>query len=213
MLVAYLPIRKMVRLVLIWTFFLLVPGWTLAQEEVKPDTIIVDDIIILPTTQIDGDTLPQMFIEEVEILAPPKFRNMRQARRYSRLERNVKKVYPYAKFIKVKLEEVNTNLVDMSDEKERRKYIKQVQRDLVDHFEDDVRNMTFTQGKILIKLIDRETGASSYYWLQDLKGDLFAGFWQAIARIFGSNLKSEYDPYGDDAMIEYIVQLIEAGII
>jgi hypothetical protein len=203
----------MIRFIFIWSVVLWFPLWSLAQEEGRPDTIIVDDVIILPSAEIDGDTMPQMFIKEVEILAPPDFNNRREYRRYSRLERNIKKVYPYAKFIRVKLEEVNTNLVDMTDDRERRKYIREVQRELIDHFEDDVRNMTFTQGKILIKLIDRETGESSYYWLQDLKGDLFAGFWQAIARIFGSNLKSEYDPYGEDAMIEYIVRMIDAGVL
>lgn len=78
-------------------------------------------------------------------------------------------------------------------------------------FEDDVKNLTITQGRILLKLIDRETGNTTYLILQDLKGNFSAVFWQTVARVFGSNLKSEYDPKGEDHLIEQIVQMIEAG--
>jgi hypothetical protein len=81
----------------------------------------------------------------------------------------------------------------------------------MDEFEDEVKHLTITQGRILMKLIDRETGDTTYYLLKDLKGNLSAVFWQAVARVFGSNLKTTYDPDGEDKLIEQIVLMIEAG--
>ena len=83
----------------------------------------------------------------------------------------------------------------------------------MNQFEDDVKHMTFTQGKILMKLVDRETGETSYQWLKELKGDLFAGFWQTVARIFSSNLKAEFNPNSEDVLIDQIVKMIDAGLI
>lgn len=185
----------------------------LAQEVIIPDTTKKKQPEILPLVTFDGDTLPHKEIREVTIFHRPKFKNRRQVRRYGRLVYNVKKVYPYAIYIRDKLNQVNDHLQDMNTEKEQKKYIRQVQKEMMDRFENDVRNMTFSQGKILIKLIDRETGNTSYIWIKDLKGNFFAGFWQTVARIFGSNLKASYHPKKEDYMIEQIVRMIEAGVI
>jgi len=168
---------------------------------------------ILPTVTQDGETLPVKEIDEVTIFNRPRFKSRRQVRRYGRLVYNVKKVYPYAIFVRDKLNQINDHLLKLETEKEQKKYIRQVQKELMSRFEKDVRNMTFSQGKILIKLIDRETGNTSYVWLKDLKGDFSAGFWQTVARIFGSNLKTIYHPKKEDYMIEQIVRMIEAGAI
>jgi hypothetical protein len=78
-------------------------------------------------------------------------------------------------------------------------------------YEDDMREMTMTQGRLLIKLIDRETQNTSYDLIRDFRGKFSAAFWQGIARIFGTNLKEEYDAYGEDAPIELIINEIESG--
>jgi len=80
-------------------------------------------------------------------------------------------------------------------------------------YEDDLKKLTMTQGRILLKLVDREIGNTSYNLVKEYRGSISAAFWQGIARLFGSNMKAEYDPKGEDAEIEEIVQLIEAGII
>ena len=183
----------------------------LYAQEVKPKK--ADTLNIAPVTSIHGETILHLTIDEVEVFAYPTFTRKRYARRYSRLVRNVKKVYPYARFIKLELDQINDHLMDLEDDKEKKKYLKQVQKNIVGEFESDVRKMTFTQGKILIKLIDRETGETSYKWLKEMRGDLFAGFWQTVARIFGNDLKAEFDAKGEDRNIEQIVRMIDAGLI
>ena len=124
---------------------------------------------------------------------------------------NVKKVYPYAKIAGMKLKEYEVILEGVEDKKARKKIMKQAEDELDAEFGDDLRNLTFSQGKILIKLVYRETGSSSYDLVAELRGKFRAFFWQAFARIWGFNLKNGYDPTGDDRDIEFIVQMIEAG--
>jgi len=101
----------------------------------------------------------------------------------------------------------------ISDEKERKNYIKDVEKDVFGEYEDDMKDMTLTQGKLLIKLIDRETYNTSYELIRQYRGAISAAFWQGIARIFGTNLKAEYDPFGDDILIELIIQDIQSGLL
>lgn len=90
--------------------------------------------------------------------------------------------------------------------------MKQVERDLKEEFEDELKNLTVTQGRILIKLINRETGVTSYDLIKEFKGGFSAFLWQGVAKLFGSNLKDDFDPT-EDAMIDYIVRKIERGEI
>ena len=135
------------------------------------------------------------------------------ARKHSRLIHNVKRAYPYAKLAGIKLREYEVVLKNASSDKERRQLMKQAERELKDEFEDDLKNLTFKQGIILIKLVDRETGDSSYELVQELRGKFVAFFWQTFARLFGYNLKVKYDPEGEDKEIEDIVVMIENGSI
>jgi hypothetical protein len=124
---------------------------------------------------------------------------------------NLKKVYPYALIVRARLFQVNEEMKNINTEKERKDYMKKVEKDVFAEYEDDIREMTITQGRLLIKLIDRETLNTSYTLIRDYRGKLAAAFWQGIARIFGTNLKEEYDPFGADAVIESIIQEIDAG--
>jgi hypothetical protein len=99
----------------------------------------------------------------------------------------------------------------LNTEKERRKYLNEVEKGIMAEYEDDIRRLTITQGKILLKLIDREIGETSYELLKELKGSFTAFFWQAIARIFGQNLKVEFDAEGEDWLINEIMILLENG--
>ncbi|HOF20215.1 MAG TPA: DUF4294 domain-containing protein [Bacteroidales bacterium] len=195
-------------------------GQTDTSRKVNERTVIPDsareEIHVLQKVERNGLVLPEVEIKEVTIIGrrqesynPRKIRA--QERQYDRLVYNLKKTYPYAVITREKLSEVNTRLEQISDEKERKKFLKDFEKELFAEFEADVRNMTITQGRLLIKLIDRETQNTSYELIRQYRGFLSAVFWQGIARIFGSNLKAEYDPFGEDALIELIVRDIEMG--
>lgn len=162
---------------------------------------------------VDGDTILISSIQEATIYPQPVFDSRRELRRYNRLVYNVKKVYPYARIAGEMFSEVESNLALMETEKEQKEYIKQVEQDIKDRFEGELRKLTITQGRILIKLIDRETQHTTYALVKQLRGSFQAFFWQAIARIFGSNLKSTFDPEGEDILIEEIIFMIDLGMV
>jgi len=157
------------------------------------------------------DTVPHVKIREVVVFPLREFKNPKEAERFSRLVYNVKKVYPYSLLIKKTLYDINNHLASLKTEKERKEYLKQAEKTLRAQFEGQITQLSYNQGRILIKLVDRETGQTTYEVLKQLKGTFQAIFWQSIARIFGSNLKSEYDAKGEDLMIEEIVVKIEQG--
>jgi hypothetical protein len=162
---------------------------------------------------IDNDTLPMVELPEVRVYERKDFEYLYLKRRYRRLIYNVKKAYPYSKIAGTRLKALDDFLVTLDSEKEQKEYINRVEKDIMEEFERDVKKLTITQGIILVKLIDRETGRTSYEVIKDLKGGFTAFFWQGIARLFGNNLKTEYDPEGRDRIIEDIVLGIEAGFI
>ena len=172
----------------------------------------VNGIVVLANV-IDGDTIPVIPLKEVNVYALKVIKNKREARRFSRLVRNVKKVYPYAKIAGIKLNKYNDILLKTENERERRKIMKKAEDEIQEEFGKDIKKLNFSQGKILIKLIDRETENSSFKLVQDLRGKFQAFFWQAFARIFGYNLKVKYDPEDEDRNIEMIVKMIECGMI
>jgi len=166
---------------------------------------------LLQKVNRDGVTLPEVEIKEVTVYAHPQFPKKSDFRKYERLVYNLKKVYPYALIVRTRLSKVNEELSNIKNDKERKDYLKKVEKDVFANYEGDIRDMTITQGRLLIKLIDRETQNTSYVLIKDYRGKLAAAFWQGIARIFGSNLKEEYDPYGEDSLIETIILEIDAG--
>lgn len=166
---------------------------------------------LLQRVDRDGVVLPEVAIKEVNVYAHPQFPRKSDFRKYERLVYNLKRVYPYALVVRGRIAEVNAELANFTSEKERKEYIKKVEKDVFGKYEGDIRDMTITQGRLLIKLIDRETQNTSYTLIKDYRGKLAAAFWQGIARIFGTNLKEEYDPVGEDALIESILIEIEAG--
>lgn len=161
----------------------------------------------------DGDTMPMIELSKVYVWAPKIFKNKREERKYNRLVRNVKKVYPYAKLAGEKLREYEDLLIAAETDRERKKLMRRAEKELKEEYGDDLRMMNFSQGHILIKLVDRETGNSTYSIVEELRGKFMAFFWQNFARIFGFNLKDEYDPEGRDKDIENIVLMIESGAL
>lgn len=160
---------------------------------------------------IDGDTLYIIPLDEVEIKGEAIHKNKRLLRRTNRLIRYVKKVYPYAKIAGEKLIEYDSVLRQAETKAQRRKLMRQAEKEIKEEYEGDLKKLTYTQGKILLKLIDRETGDTSFELVKDLRGGFTAFFYQTFARFFGLNLKVKYDPQGKDKKIEEIVRMIEAG--
>ena len=160
----------------------------------------------------EGDTIPVVNLQPINVIENRIFASKREERKWSRLKRDVAKVYPYSKIAGKKLKEYNDMMTGKS-EKEQKRILKVAEADIKKQFEGDIRNMTINQGRILIKLIDRETGNTSFTLVKDLRGSFQAFFWQSIARIFGTNLKSAFDPKKDpeDKMIEEIIHTIEDG--
>jgi hypothetical protein len=188
-------------------FLLLIPFFTLGQEIIQPKRIVTYAKVL------DGDTIPYYDLATINVSSTRMFLSEKDKRNFERLVRNVKKVYPYAKLAGLKLRQYNDILAKASNDGERRKIMKKAEKEIKAEFGSDLKNLTFSQGKILIKLLYRETGSSSYALVQELRGKFVAFFYQAFARLFGYNLKSTYDPEGEDKPIEIIVNLIEKGLI
>jgi len=166
---------------------------------------------LLQKVNRNGVTLPEVEIKEVTVYAHPRFPRKSDFRKYERLIYNLKKVYPYALIVRSRLARVDDDMRNINNEIDRKEYLKKVEKDVFAEYEGAIRDMTITQGRLLIKLIDRETLNTSYTLIKDYRGKIAAAFWQGIARIFGTNLKEEYDPYGEDALIESIILEIDAG--
>jgi len=181
----------------------------------RNDTVVADTVMapvhVLKTATFDGQTYP--FVELKEIIVIGKMpRGVRfDYRRHARLVYNVRRVYPFALIVRDEFGRINRLLETLPTDRAKRDFLQSYEKDLLAQYEGDIRKLTFTQGKILIKLIDRETQNTSYDLIRQYRGKFSATVWQGVARIFGANLKSNYDPNGDDYLIEYIVREIEAG--
>lgn len=158
------------------------------------DTVYVDD---LPAARV-YERLPRQ--------------KGREWRKYYRLVHNFSKVYPYALVARKIVEEVDSTIAADNLVRGRRdRYISQKQKELFNVFEEPMRHLTVSQGAILMRLIDREVGKSSYNIIKDYKNGMAAGFWQGIAKLFGTDLKKPYDPDGEDRPLEELVQKWENG--
>lgn len=161
----------------------------------------------------NGDTIPYIELPTVRIFAPRIFKNRAEEFRYTRLVRNVKRVYPYARLAGIKFNEYSELLEGIESDVEKKRIAKQIEKEIKQEFEGELRRLTITQGHILIKLIDRETKHTSFNVLKDFRGAFTAIFWQSFGRLFGYNLRTEYDPDGEDRLIEEIILRIEHGAI
>ncbi|MCD8313082.1 MAG: DUF4294 domain-containing protein, partial [Bacteroidales bacterium] len=133
-------------------------------------------------------------------------------RQYYRLVYNFSKVYPYAIVARNLVEEADSTIAaDNLRKGKREKYISSMQTKLFDAFESPMRNLTVSQGALLMRLIDREVGKSSYFIIKDYKNGIAASFWQGIAKLFGTDMKAPYDPEGIDVETEELVQIWESG--
>ena len=191
-----------------------------AQEQKTAEQVLaeMDSPTFVPTVKVgkvlyEGDSIQYMEMNNVYVYPQLTFKNKKQAQSYMRLVTNVKKVLPLAKEARQMLIET-TELLDMlPDDKAKEAHIKRVEEDIFRTYKPKMKKLTYSQGKLLIKLIDRECHSSSYDMIKAFMGPLRAGFWQVFAWGFGASLKKEYDPKGTDRLTERVVQMVESGQI
>lgn len=160
----------------------------------------------------DGDTIYIDNIRPSKVYSRLPRQKGKEWRKYYRLVHNFSKAYPYALVARKLVQEADSTIVaDKLKRVKRDQYVNKVQKELFDVFEGQMRKMTVSQGALLMKLIDREVGKSSYNIIKDYKNGMAAGFWQGIAKIFGTDLKKPYDPEGEDKLTEELVGIWEAG--
>jgi hypothetical protein len=161
----------------------------------------------------NGDTIAVVGLREIYVFPKRTFKNKREEQKYNRLVRDVKRTLPYAKMIYETLIETYEYMETLPTDKARQEHLKRMEKDLFAQYKPELRRLTFSQGKLLIKLIDRECNQSSYNLLKAYLGSFRAGFWNIFAGMFGASLKAEYDPKGKDKDTEQIVVMVERGLI
>lgn len=166
---------------------------------------------MVPLCVYKGDTIPALRLPTVYVFKPLKFKNKKQQKEYNRLVYNVKKTLPIAKEVNRAIIETYEFLQTLPDEKARQEHLKMVEKGVKEQYTPRLKKLTFSQGKLLIKLINRETDSSSYELVKAFLGPFKAGFYQAFAALFGASLKKEYYPEGEDLLIERVVLLVENG--
>ena len=197
----------------ILTIMLLMCAITMmAQEEDVTDA----GPTFVPTVKVskvmvDGDSIPYMEMSNVYVYPQITFSSKRQQTSYMRLVKNVKATLPIAKQARQMLIETAEYLETLPTKEAKDEHIKRVEKNILKEYKPKMKKLTYSQGKLLIKLVNRECKSTSYEAIQAFMGPLRAGFWQAFAWAFGASLKKEYDPDGTDRLTERIVLMVESG--
>ena len=178
----------------------------------------MDDPTFVPTVKVgkvlyNGDSIQYMKMNNVYVFPQPEFKNEKQRKEYNRLVANVKKVLPIAKEANAIIIETYQILEKLPNKKAKDEHMKLVEKSITTEYKPRMKKLTYSQGKLLIKLIYRECNSSTYDLIQAFMGPIRAGFWQAFAWAFGASLKKAYDPDGVDRMTERVVLMVEAGQI
>jgi len=165
-----------------------------------------NDTLLVPVIVYNGDTMTYRELDYVYLTAKMSEAQREAYRKWTRLRNAVYVTYPYAMQAGYIINEINANLERIPDKSQRKAYIKSKEADLKKKFADPITQLSVYQGKVLMKLINRETNNSCYDLIKEYKGGFSARFWQTIAWVFGSSLKQDYDPAGSDAEMESIVK-------
>ncbi|MFM6975813.1 MAG: DUF4294 domain-containing protein [Sphingobacteriaceae bacterium] len=183
----------------------LLPFFAKGQDKYDPTVKGKNDTIRVALTMVDGELIPWLSLPEVPIIDTRIYQSAEQRAAFNRLRYNVLKVLPYAMYARNRYAQLQRDLNAAKSKKEERILARAFDKEVKDMFNREIKELTITQGGILIKLIDRETGNSSYDILKEMKGGLTAFLYQSVARVFGNNLRNKYDPQ-EDRDIEAIIQ-------
>lgn len=186
-----------------------------AQEVVTPaegsDEPTFVPMVKVSKTLVDGDSIQFMEMSNIYVYPEPTFKSKRQQQSYLRLVKNVKKVLPIAKQVRQMLIETAEYLETLPTKREKEEHMKRVEAAIVAEYKPKMKKLTFSQGKLLIKLVDRECNSTAYEAMQAFLGPVRSGMWQAFAWMFGASLKKGYNPDGVDRLTERVVLMVEAG--
>ena len=189
-----------------------------AQQRLTIDTgtkrirIIIPDGCALATVE-NGDTIPHVYLPTVYVFPELKFKSEKERQQYAKLVRDVKRTLPYARMVYETLIETYEYIETLPDEKAKKAHLKRMEKELYAQYKPELKKLTLSQGKLLIKLVDRECHQSSYNLAKAYLGTFRAGFWNLFAGMFGASLKTKYDPNGKDALTERVVLLVQCGAI
>lgn len=175
------------------------------EDKPRPISLGKNDTLKTYVTVLDGELVPMIVGEEVKIVDSRIFKSQADRDAYNRLRYNIYKVLPYAKFAAERYQQLQRDLATTADKKKQKEMVNACEAQIKDLFKREIENLTISQGEVLIKLIDRQTGTTSYAMVKELKGGLKAFMFQSVARFFGHNLKEKYDPY-EERDIETILQ-------
>ena len=196
------------------------PFSALAQKEKKinPEdrAVDMDNPTFVPMVRVSkvlegNDSIQYVEMNNIYVYGPLDFKDERQRKSYNRLVYNVKKVLPIVKEVNRAVLETYEYLQTLPDDKARKEHMKYVEKSLMAEYKPRMKKLTYSQGKLLIKLIYRETNSSSYELVQVFFGPTRAGFYQAFAWVLGASLKKSYDPNGVDRLTERVVRQVESG--
>lgn len=165
-----------------------------------------NDTILVAYVVVNGDTMTYKELETIFVFANMTKEQQERYKQWTRLRNAVYVTYPYAIQAGAIINDVNANLTHIKDKRKRSSYLKTKESELKKRFADPITSLSVYQGKVLMKLINRETNNNCYELIKEYRGGFTARFWQTIAWIFGSSLKQDYDPYGEDAEMEKIVK-------
>ena len=187
-----------------------------AAQDKKQQEVDMDSPTFVPTVKVgkvleDGDSIQYMEMNNVYVFPPVTFSSKRQQNAYMRLVKNVKTVLPIAKEARMIMMETAEYLETLPTKEARDEHMKRVEKSIMKEYKPRMKKLTYSQGKLLIKLIYRESNSSGYELIQAFLGPVRAGFYQAFAWAFGASLKKQYDPEGVDRLTERIVLMVEAG--
>ncbi len=198
--------NRMYGIIVLWLFVVVVGAKVQAQELNMRQRL-------LPVEVYKGDTIPVIHLREVYVYQRPKFRNKRHEKFYWRTVRDVKKTLPIAREVRGVIIETYEYLQTLPEGKAREKHLEAVEKGLIEQYTPRMKQLTLNQGKMLIKLIDRECDQTGYDLIRVFMGDFKAGVYQAFAALFGASLKREYSPELKDAEIEEIIYWVELGAL
>lgn len=205
------------RLYIILTVMLLATSLS-AQTEERPEDrqVDMDDPTFVPTVKVgkvldNGDSIQYMEMNNVYVYPNLTFKNAKQAAAYNRLVKNVKTVLPIAKEVNQIIVETYEYLETLPDKKSKDEHMKRVEKSIFKEYKPRMKKLTYSQGKLLIKLVYRECDSRSYDIIKAFLGPIRAGFYQAFASLFGASLKKDYDAEGTDRLTERVVLMVEAG--
>ena len=195
-------------------WMVLLCGWLcclLAVQSQEAEQPVLSPTVKVGKVLVDGDSIQYMEMSNVYVYPEPTFKSKKQQEAYLRLVRNVKKVLPIAKEARQMLIETAEYIETLPTQKERDEHLKRVEAAIVAEYKPKMKKLTFSQGKLLIKLIDRECHSTAFEAIQAFIGPVRSGMWQAFAWMFGASLKKGYDPEGVDRLKERVVLMVEAG--